>query len=571
MNPAEFSIKNRLISGIVIFLTLLGGWIAYENMPRFEDPEFTIRTAQIWTQYPGASPLEVAEEVSEPLEAALQELQEVEEIRSVSSNGFSEISVDIKYEFSPSKSDLQLIWTKVRNKINDTQRALPPGAGPSTVFDDFGDVYGLYYLLTGDGYSAAELLKYAKTLRRELLAVDGVAKVTFRGEQQEVIYIEIARDRAAALGVSLNNLYQTLSTQNAVVPAGSVTIGDEEIVISPSGSVSSVEAIENLLVSTSQDGGSLYLRDIATVTRGYQDPPTMLIRNNGEPALSIGVSNVTGANVVKMGAAIDRKLAEIEHLRPVGMTLNEFYHQGKVVDVSVQDFALNVLAALAIVLVTLLIFMGAQSGLVIGVVLLLTIAATLTTMNIAGIPMHRISLGALIIALGMLVDNAIVVTEGILIGVKAGAKKLDIAKQVVRRSQWPLLGGTIVGILAFAPIGFAAGSTAEYTGDLFWVILISLFFSWVFALTLTPFFCDLLFREASTQQSTEPAPEGRGARLYKAVLERALSMRWPVVGAACAAFAASMWGFQFVKSGFFPGLYHATGRGGLLAASRGVD
>ena len=551
MNPAELAIKNRLISAIVILASLFGGWMAYQNMPRFEDPEFTIRTAQIFTNYPGASPEEVANEIAEPLETAIQEMQEVEEIRSMSRPGFSEISVDIKYEFSPSKADLQLIWTKLRNKVNDAQGELPPGASRSIVFDDFGDVFGLYYLLTGDGYSPDELLDYAKILRKDLLQVEGVGKVSFGGEQQEAIYVEISRERAAALGVSITNIYSALSTQNAVLSSGDVALNGQRIEISPSGEIDSVAAIENLLVSTSTDGSITYLRDIATVRRGFQDPPSMFIRFNGEPALAIGVANVTGANVVKLGEAIDQKLAEIEGLRPIGMELHEYYHQGKVVDASVQAFAVNVAMALAIVLGTLLIFMGPRSGLVIGIVLLLTIAATLATMSFVGIPMHRISLGALIIALGMLVDNAIVVTEGILVGVQRGRKKLDIAKEVVAKTKWPLLGGTLVGIIAFAPIGFAPGSTAEYTGDLFWVILISLLYSWVFALTLTPLFCDLLFKEQADAAASPPT-DGRFARIFKDFMRRAIKRRRTVAVGAIGVFIAAIWGFQFVKSGFFP-------------------
>jgi len=552
MNPAEFAIKNRLLSAIVILAALFGGWTAYENMPRFEDPEFTIRTAQVLTQYPGASPEEVANEVAEPLETAIQEMQEVEEIRSVSRAGFSEISVDILYEFSPSKSDLQLIWTKLRNKVNDAQGDLPPGATQSIVFDDFGDVYGVYYLLTGDGYGADELLAYAKDLRTDLLQVDGVGKVSFGGEQTEVIYVEISRQRAAALGVSVANLYSALSAQNAVVSAGDVKVDDYRLEISPSGEIGSVTAIENLLVSTSSDGDLTYLRDIANVSRGYQDPPATLIRYDGKPALAIGIANVAGANVVKMGEGIDAKLAEAEELRPLGMELHEFYHQGKVVNKSIEDFAVNVFMALVIVLVTLLVFMGPRSGLVIGVVLVLTISATLATMNLAGVPMHRISLGALIIALGMLVDNAIVVTEGVLVGVQAGRKKLDVAKDIVARTKWPLLGGTLVGIIAFAPIGFAPGSTAEYTGDLFWVILISLLFSWVFALTLTPLFCYLLFPESAGDGTGAAPADGRFSRAFKWFVARALKFRWVVTAGAVGVFAAAVWGFQFVKSGFFP-------------------
>ncbi len=552
MNLAEFTIKNNVLSVIVISLTILGGWSAYQGMPRFEDPEFTIRQALIVTQYPGASPLEVAEEVTAPLERALQQLQEVDVIESVSSTGVSELTVKIKYEFSPTKSELQIIWTKLRNKVNDAERSLPPGAQSPKVNDDFGDVYGLYYFLTGEGYTPAELRRYAKELQNDILQVEGVAKVSLGGELQEAIYVEISRENAAALGVSVNKIYDVLKQQNAVVSAGDVTIGDQRTVIDPSGAIDSIEAIQNLLVSTSAEGRIIYLRDIAYVWRGYQTPPEKLFHYNGKPAIAFGVSGVLGSNIVKIGQAVDQKIAESESRRPLGIELHEYYHQGKVVDASVQNFLLNVVAALVIVIVTLLIFMGLKSATVIGAILLLTIFATLATMNVAGIPMHRISLGALIIALGMMVDNAIVVTEGILMGVQRGQKKLEIAKTIVDQIKWPLLGGTLVGIIAFAPIGFAPGDTAEYTGHLFWVILISLLFSWVFAVTLTPLFCYWLFRESQDAASDSTNGESGFFRLYKSCMRGALRIRVVVVGAVTGLFLLSLWGFQFVKEGFFP-------------------
>ncbi|MEO1245208.1 MAG: efflux RND transporter permease subunit [Pseudomonadota bacterium] len=551
MNLAEFAIRNRVLSVIVILMTVIGGWHAYQNMPRFEDPEFTIRTAQIIVQYPGASPVEVAEEVTDPLERAIQQMQEVDDIESVSSAGVAELKVNIKYEFSKSKADLQLIWTKLRNKVNDAEQLLPPGAGTPMVYDDFGDVYGLYYFLTGDGYTPAELRHYAKELQNEILQVEGVAKVAIDGDLSEAIFVEISRENVASLGVSVANIYSALEQQNASVSGGDVLVGDSRLVIDPTGAIDSVEAIESLLVSTAADGSVIYLSDIAHVWRGYQTPPRKLYRYNGEPAIALGVSGVLGSNIVKIGQGVDAKIAESESRRPIGIQLNEFYHQGTIVDRSVKDFVVNVVAALVIVVVTLLIFMGFKSATIIGAVLLLTIFATLATMNVSGIPMHRISLGALIIALGMMVDNAIVVTEGILVGVRRGLKKLEIAKAIVDQTKWPLLGGTLVGIIAFAPIGFAPGDTAEYTGHLFWVILISLGFSWLFAVTLTPLFCYWLFNEEPGDSQQAP-PESGFIRSYKRVMNRALRMRPLVVALAVGLFLASVWGFQFVKSGFFP-------------------
>lgn len=551
MNLAEFSIKNQVLSVIVILLALAGGWIAYNDMPRFEDPEFTIRTALVVTQYPGATPLEVADEVTEPLERALQQLAEVDDIESTSVNGRSEIHVNIKYEFSKTKADLQLIWTKVRNKVNDAALSLPPGAGPPFVNDDFGDVYGLYYFLTGPGFTPAELRSYAKTLQNDLLQVEGVAKVQIDGELSEAIFVEISQQNLAALGVSLNNIYATLEKQNAVVPAGEVDIGELRLTIRPNGAIDSVEAIQNLLVDTTNDGRLIYLRDVAHVWRGYQTPPEKLYRFNGEPAIALGVSGVLGGNIVQIGHAVEAKLAKAESRRPLGMELHQFYNQAQEVEVAVDNFVVNVIAALIIVIVTLLIFMGLKSAFVIGSILLLTIAATLATMQLVEIPMHRISLGALIIALGMMVDNAIVVTEGILVGVRNGQKKLDIAKRIVAQTKWPLLGGTLVGIIAFAPIGFAPGDTAEYTGHLFWVIMIALLYSWLFAVTLTPLFCFWLFRESAGSGQTASRPNAF-FRAYTGLLNLALRSRVLVVAVVVGLFVTSLWGFQFVKSGFFP-------------------
>lgn len=551
MNLAELSIDNPLLSVIVIALALGAGWSAYQDMPRFEDPEFTIRTAMVITQYPGATPLEVADEVTEPLERALQQLQEVKDIKSTSVNGRSEITVDIKIAFSPTKADLQQVWSKVRNKVNDVAPSLPPGAGAPFVNDDFGDVYGLYYFLTGDGFTPAELRRYTKRLQNELLQVPGVAKVSIDGGLSEAIFVEIAQKNVAMLGLSIDNIYRVLEQQNAVVSAGELEIGTQRLVIRPSGAINSVDAIQNLLVDTSNDGRIIYLRDIAHVWRGYQSPPTKLYRYNGEPAMAIGVAGELGGNIVAIGNAVEARLAAAERRRPLGMELHEFYHQGEEVDAAVNSFVINVIAALAIVVVTLVLFMGLNSALVIGGVLLLTIFATLATMDLMAIPMHRVSLGALIIALGMMVDNAIVVTEGILVGVQRGHKKRDIARRVVNQTKWPLLGGTLVGIIAFAPIGLAPGDTAEYAGHLFWVIMISLLYSWLFAMTLTPLFCYWLFRESGS--ALTQAPEDNAFfRAYKGLLRAALNSRVLVVAAGLALLAGSIWGFQFVKAGFFP-------------------
>ena len=308
MNLAVLSIRYPLYVGIACLICVVGGWMAYQNMPRFEDPEFTIRIAKVFTRYPGATAEEVMNEVTEPLETALQQLPEVKTIDSVSSTGVSEISVELRFDYSKSRADLQVAWTKVRNYVNDAQSDLPPGAGPSVVYDDYGDVYGIYYLLTGPGYSPAELSDVADQLRRELLLVDGVSKVRVNGERDEVIYVEVSRPRAASMGISLNQIYQSLSEQNTVAPAGRIRLGDTRVEISPTGSIDSVSAIESVLVGNSENGTVVRLGDIADVTRGYDDPVAHIIRFNGEPALGIGISRISGQDEVKLGQAVAERL-----------------------------------------------------------------------------------------------------------------------------------------------------------------------------------------------------------------------------------------------------------------------
>jgi len=555
VNIAEASIKTPLLCIISILIFLVGGLLAYQNMSRFEDPEFTIRIAKIFTQYPGASPEEVMNEVTEPIETVLQQLPEVEVVESISSAGLSEISVEIRFEASRSKSDLQVVWSKMRNYVKDAERDLPPGADPSVVNDDFGDVYGVYYLLTGEGFSSTELLSYAKSLRKQILSVDGVAKVQLTGDQEEVIYVEVSRERAASLGVSLNEIYNTLSQQNTVTEAGKLLLGDARIEIDPSGKIDSVDAIKGLIIGDSSSGGVTRLGAVANVIRTYREPAEQLIRYDGKPALGIGISSLAGANVVKLGAAVDAKIAKLENQRPIGIELHEYYHQGKVVDESIQAFGINVFAALVIVFLTLLIFMGFRSGLVMGATVLITMAATLLIMWIAGIPMHRISLGALIISLGMLVDNGVVITDGILVGVKAGRKKMVVVKDVVKANMKPLLGGTLVGIIAFAPIGFAPGDTAEFTNALFWVVLIALGLSWVLAFTITPLFCYWAFSEKSEEQAgktQQQQPDGRFMHFYKGVIKKVLANKLLSLAVTVVILVFSIWGFQFVKVGFFP-------------------
>ncbi len=548
MDLARFAVEKRLISALATLLILAAGYFAYLSLPRFEDPEFIIRQAQVITPYPGATASEVAEEVTEVIENALQELQGVKEVKSVSSPGVSTVTVEFTIQTTRDFPALYERFAQMRAKILDVQPQLPPNALQTQVYDDFGDVFALYFAIVGDGYSIAELRDYAKGLQRELVAVEGVSKVVLSGTQDEVIYVDFAPARLIELGISPQQVAQVLEGQNLVIPGGTLDQDSMSMEIRPTAAVGSIQAIEDLVISVPNSGTSFRLSDIAEVSRGYVDPPTRQLFRDGRPAIGIGISNTLGGNVVNMGEAVKARIAELESVRPVGIDILPISDQSASVKASVDDFVMNVVIALVIVVGTLLVFMGLRSGILMGGILLVTVAGTLAGMYLYGLDMQRISLGALIIALGMLVDNAIVVVEGTLVRVQRGENTQDAAIAVVNQTKWPLLGGTVVGLLAFSPIGFSPDNTGEYAGSLFWTISISLLFSWLVAIWLTPYFCTLLLKPSSD----EPPKENAILRAYRGLLARAIRVRYLTVGVVIALFISALAGLALVPPGFFP-------------------
>ncbi len=550
MDLARFAIEKRVISALATLLILIAGYISYTLLPRFEDPEFIIRQAQVITPYPGASAQEVANEVTDTVENALQQLQGVKEVKSVSTPGLSEIMIEFEIAAAKTRADLNQRFTQMRAKVGDIQNRLPPGAGPTQVYDDFGDVYALYFAITGEGYTLPELNAYAEDLQQELVLVDGVSKVVLSGAPQEVIHIEYAPSKLAQLGLSSGQVAQALEQQNTVTPAGSVKAGSVRLAIRPDAAIDSVEAIKALMLVSGENGATFRLGDVAQVSRGLREPVDRRLFSNGQPAIALGISNKTGGNVVNMGTAVKARIAELEGLRPLGIDISPISDQSDSVQVSVEDFVKNVMLALAIVVGTLLIFMGIRSGILMGGILLVTVAGTLFGMYLYGLDMQRISLGALIIALGMLVDNAIVVVEGTLVRVQRGESPATASIAVVNQTKWPLLGGTIVGFLAFSPIGFSPDNTGEYAGSLFWTITISLLFSWLVAIWLTPYFCTLLLKPP--KEAVEEGRENIILRGYRAVLKLALKIRWITVLLVAGLFVSAIMSLKAVPSGFFP-------------------
>ena len=554
MNIAEYSIRNSVVTWAITIILLGAGYISFQKLSRLEDPEYTIKEAIVLTPYPGASASEVEEEVTDVIERAAQQLGQLKRVESRSSRGLSYVKVVIREQYD--KNDLPQIWDELRRKVNDHQKDLPPGAGPSVVNDDYGDVYGVYLALTGEGYSYNDLYETAKFLQRELLQVQDVKRIEILGAQKEVIYVEMQRDKMAEVDISPQEIYSALASKNLVANAGRAVVGPERIPLNPTGEFQSEAQFRDLLIRSKGPGEQplVYLGDVAKIVRGYQDPPKNIIRYDARPAVCIGVSTVEGGNVVRMGQGLDKRMHELLPEIPLGVQFGVISLQSQAVVASINGFILNLMEAVAIVIVVLLIFMGLRSGLIIGGVLVTTIMGSFIIMGMKGIILERISLGGLIIALGMLVDNAIVVTDGMRVRMQVGKEPLDAAKEVIGQTALPLLGATAIAILAFAPIGLSKDNTGEYCRSLFYVVLISLGLSWFTAVTTTPLVCKLFLKKGSVDPGkAEKDPYG-GALYhgYRSFLKGSIRFRWVTVGVIAGLFVASLVGFKTLKVSFFP-------------------
>jgi multidrug efflux pump subunit AcrB len=550
MNIGEYSVRNKVVSWLLVIILVGGGIWGFEQMGKLEDPAFTIKNAKILTRYPGASAEQVQQEVTYHIEDALQRMEQIKSIKmSISRPGLSDILIEFKDRYRA--EDFPDIFDEVRRKIADMKAQLPPGASDPVIVDDFGDVYGAYLVISGEGYSWRELWDTADRLKRELVLIPGVRKVVIDGAQREVVYVEISRARIGELGISPQQIADVLQSQNVVADAGRVRVGDELLRIEPSGEFSSVAEIGDVLIA-SDDKRLVYLRDIATITRAYPDVPTKMYYINGEPGLTIGISMLRGENVVEVGKRLRTRFNELIAIIPAGMEFTPIYDQPGEVAKSVGGFLVSVAQAVAIVLVVLLLFMGLRTGLIIGLVLLITVAGTLFIMKLQGIELQRISLGALVIALGMLVDNAIVVAEGMMVRMQSGMKAAEAARETVGKTIWALLGGTVIGILAFSAIALSPDSTGEFAGSLFWVILISLLLSWVTAISTTPLLCALLMKRSEPRTVAGNPYDGRLFQAYRAAVSFAVTRRRLTLTLAVALFTAALLGFTQVKNGFFP-------------------
>jgi len=497
MNLAKMALEYKAVSYFATFLLLVVGVFSYFSLGQLEDPEFSVKTAAITVNYPGATAEQVELEIVDLIETKLQELVELKHIYSMARPGQAIIKVDIKNTYW--SDQLPQVWDNLRKKINDIEHLLPPGASKPIVGDDFGFVFGFLLGVTADGYNYAELHEYVKALRKELKIIPNVARIDTWGVQQRQIFIDVTRSQTSQLGVTAEDIIATLQQQNMIVDAGSVDYQDQRFRIAPTGEFTAAEQIGDLVITGVEgqeriDGMRgdelIRVRDIGTVREGYIEPPLQMMRINGLPAIALSIAPSAGANVVNVGVDIDKRIDQLQANLPVGIELHRISWQSDLVDESINAFMTSLIQAIAIVLVILALSMGLRVGIVIGLTgLVFAILGSFIVMAIWGIDLQRVSLGALIIAMGMMVDNAIVVVDGFVVRLKKGMDRKQAAIEAAGQPSIPLLGATLVAVMAFYPIFVSTYDTGEYAASLFQVVAIALLTSWLLSQTITPLVC----------------------------------------------------------------------------------
>jgi multidrug efflux pump subunit AcrB len=548
MDIARYSIDKPVNIWLMVVILLLGGILAMTNIGRLEDPAFTIKQVRVYTSYPGASAEKVEREVTERLEIAIQQMPQLKEVTSTSSPGRSEITVEVKSTYD---SDLlPQIWDELRKRLRDTASSLPAGAQDPVVFDDFGDVYGLYYALSAPDFDTRELREFARIIRRDLLTTEGVAKVNVTGVQQEQIVAYINPYQLAGLGISFPDLASLFQDNLRPFNGGRMKVDEKNVRIVVERAPDRLEEISNLSIVVPGTNRSLRVADVATLKLEPADVQPVLVRYNGEEALTLSVSALNDVNIVDVGERVNAKVSALLQQLPVGITLTPIYDQASVVDESVDGFINNLVMSVAVVTLTLCLFMGWRSGVVVGSVLLVTVLGTILIMWLMDIQLQRISLGAMVIAMGMLVDNAIVVAEGMMLRMATGASAKEAASFIVKRTQWPLLGATVIGIAAFSGIGLSNDATGEFLYSLFAVVLVSLMISWVLAVTLVPVLGAHFYKKGMSLESD--AKPSAMQQWFKNMLIGALKLRWVTIGALLFITVVAYGSFGMVKQGFFP-------------------
>ena len=544
MNITLLAIRNNRTTLVLLVLLILSGIQAFVNMPRAYDPGFVIRTAQVIAHFPGAGPKRVEELVSDKLEKVIQEIPEVDFIKSESRTGVSIISVNIKESYT----DMRPIWDNLRRKIDEVKSDLPEGVIGPIVKDDLGDVFGIVLTLTGEGYSYAELKQVAEEARNEFLRVGDVAKVDIYGGQEEHIFVEYTNSRLSDLNLSPTQLAKALSSRNIVVSGGAITLGGERIELEPTGNYESVEDIGQTIIQLPGSSKVVYLRDIAEVKRGYVDPPTTKVRSSGFPALGLAISMREGGNNIVMGEGVRKVLTRLQSVYPIGIEFEVINFSPEEVEDKVNTFASNLLQAIGVVAAVMLVSLGFRTGLVVATLIPASMVATILVMSFLDIGLDQISLAALIIALGMLVDNGIVMSESIMVQMADGKKPFEAAVDSANELKMSLLTSSLTTSAAFLPIFLAESSMGEFTASLFKVVTITLLCSWILSLTVIPLFC-VSFLKVKKQQTDFKSKIYLG---YRRLLGKMLRYGYVTVLVVVLLFGLSIKGLGYLPTIFFP-------------------
>lgn len=549
MNIPKYSLENQKIIYFFLAVMLIGGIYSFFKLPKKEDSPFVIKQAVLVTQYPGATPQEVEKLVTEPIEREIQAMSDVFQIKSESYFGMSKISIELQPTLSPDYMPVK--WDELRRKVANIQPRLPSGASSISVSDDFGDVFGIYYALTADeGYTYDDLRNWAQKIKTELSPVPGVQKVYLFGEQTQVVNVKISIPKLANLGIDPNAIQQVMQTQNLLVNTGDINTGNYQLRLRAEGTYKDIQDIRDQLIVT-KSGGEVRLGDIATVERGYMDPPSNLMHVDGKRAIGIGVATGSKDDVVAVGNAVADHLAEMEQLFPVGMDLKTIYPENKIADEANNGFILNLIESLLIVIVIIFIVMGSRAGMLVGSSLLFSVGGTLLIMLIWGVGLNRTSLAAFIIAMGMLVDNAIVVTDNAQVGIKRGLSRYQALIDGATKPQWALLGATFIAVCSFLPMYLAPASVAEIVKPLFIVLAVSLGLSWVLALTQTTTFGNFILKEAKPGESKDPY-DTKLYHKFESVLGRLIKRRYVTISTVVATLFLSLFVMSIMPQSFFP-------------------
>ncbi len=545
MNLTGIAIEKNRITITVVALVILAGIFAFESLPKATDPGFIVRTAVITTRFPGASPERVELLVSDKIEKKIQEMPEIDSITSESRTGISIIYANFKESYKV----MRPIFDDLRRKVDAVVADLPQGSSVPEVNDEFGDVFGSVYTLAGDGFSYAELKTVADEIRDELLKEPDIAKVTIHGAQQEVIFVEYNNARLAELGLSPQQLSASLASVNILSSGGDIVSGRERITLEPTGNFESVEDLRRTVIQL--PGGALvYLEDIVDVYRGYKDPPQSVSLVNGEPTLAIAVSMREGGDILKLGDRLNVLMPELLAKYPWGISIEQVFFQANLVSDVVNAFSSSLIQAIIIVILVMVAFLGLRTGLVVGSLIPSTILASFFAMSVFDITINQISLTALIIALGLLVDNAIVIVESILVKREAGQDAVSAAVDAGRELKAPLLISSLTTAAAFMPIAMAKSAVGEYTADIFYVVGIALIISWLLAMTFVPMLTTKTLKIEAKPGSREEQFDGRWYAFYRRLLTVSLRCQWRFIAIIVGLFAIAIIGMGFVRQEF---------------------